>query len=207
MKYKPFFHSSEIIFMKSNLDNVNVNWQPATSWASNFQSHQLARTGSNKLEFIPTTVTKILFAFLVCLPAIAFRMFSYGWFIGVAPFKTVILGLVAGLVFAFAGRSIYNIAFTPRVFDLNQQFYYAVEKSLLGNITETKKALSDVIALQLLTKEVVDSESNNYNSYELNLVLKDGSRQNVICHGNFKNLKKDSDTLSMYLNVPVLRQG
>ena len=42
-----------------------------------------------------------------------------------------------------------------------------------------------------------------YYSYEMNLVLNDGKRLNVVDHGNQAKLREDAQTLATFLNVPV----
>ncbi len=44
---------------------------------------------------------------------------------------------------------------------------------------------------------------SSYYSYELNLVLDDGSRINVVDHGNLDRLRGDAQTLSRFLDKPV----
>jgi hypothetical protein len=51
--------------------------------------------------------------------------------------------------------------------------------------------------------EYVSGNKNSYYSYELNLVLNDGSRINVVDHGNLKQLRSDTQTLSQFLGKPV----
>ena len=40
-------------------------------------------------------------------------------------------------------------------------------------------------------------------SYELNVVLQDGSRRNVVDHGNLDALRADARELAMFLVVPL----
>jgi hypothetical protein len=49
----------------------------------------------------------------------------------------------------------------------------------------------------------VTGNKNSYYSYELNLVLDDGSRINVVDHGNLDRLRSDAQTLSRFLDKPV----
>ena len=56
--------------------------------------------------------------------------------------------------------------------------------------------------MQLLSKFVSGSKSSYY-SYELNLVLNDGRRINVVDHGDLKRLRSDVKTLSQFLDKPV----
>ena len=71
--------------------------------------------------------------------------------------------------------------------------------------------LDDVHALQLLRKYVRRNNSSSSSSssrrgyyvYELNLVLKDGTRRFVVSHGSGNSLMNDAKKLSEFLNVPV----
>ncbi len=67
---------------------------------------------------------------------------------------------------------------------------------------DSSAPLSSIHALQLLS-EFVSGSKNSYHSYELNLVLNDGSRINVVDHGNLERLRADASTLSQFLDKPV----
>ena len=62
--------------------------------------------------------------------------------------------------------------------------------------------LLEVHALQLL-REFVQGNKNSYDSYELNLVLRDGRRLNVIDHGTLHAIRKDALILADYLGVSI----
>ena len=67
---------------------------------------------------------------------------------------------------------------------------------------DSSAPLSSIHALQLLSEFVSGSKSSYY-SYELNLVLNDGSRINVVDHGNLERLRSDASALSRFLDKPV----
>ena len=48
----------------------------------------------------------------------------------------------------------------------------------------------------------ISGSKSSYYSYELNLVLHDGSRINVVDQGNLKRLRSDANTLSQFLESP-----
>lgn len=54
---------------------------------------------------------------------------------------------------------------------------------------------STIVALQLLTEHVSSSESADYSSHELNLVLADGTRLNVVDHAGKQQLRDDLQRL------------
>ncbi len=60
---------------------------------------------------------------------------------------------------------------------------------------DSSALLSSILALQLLSEFVSGSKSTYY-SYELNLILNDGSCINVVDHGNRERLRGDASTLS-----------
>jgi hypothetical protein len=72
--------------------------------------------------------------------------------------------------------------------------------------------LDEIYALQLLSR-VVDvkvppkkgqkGQTNKVKLYELNVVLNDGSRLNVIAHAGFKEIVEDGNTISNFINKPV----
>ena len=57
--------------------------------------------------------------------------------------------------------------------------------------------------LQII-KERVYRRNNAYDSYELNVVLKDGSRYNIMDHGNEKRLLADAHALAARLSFPLV---
>ena len=103
----------------------------------------------------------------------------------------------------------------PSVFDKKIGWYWK-GKIIDDDIEQIKQQhdaieLSKIHAIQLLS-EYVESKlgptrsstrQNPFYSYELNLVLKDGSRINVIEDINQRRLEKDASDLSDFLNVPV----
>ena len=52
---------------------------------------------------------------------------------------------------------------------------------------------------------MVDYGNNHraFRSYELNVVLDDASRRNLVCHGDHARLRQDASTLAAFLNVPL----
>ena len=69
--------------------------------------------------------------------------------------------------------------------------------------------ITDIYALQLISEQI-NSRSNNggaqsFTSFELNLVLKDGTRIHIMDHGNGKDVENSAKILSEFLNVPILK--
>ncbi|WP_250656959.1 hypothetical protein [Alkalimarinus coralli] len=80
--------------------------------------------------------------------------------------------------------------------------------ALGGDLSKQKDAvrLADIQALQLLSERCTSSGNGSrrsYYSYELNLILNDGKRINVMDHGNKAALVEDAKVISIFLDVPV----
>ena len=94
----------------------------------------------------------------------------------------------------------------PIVFDKLSAHFWKGRKSPqdVGDVRSLKHAaeFSQIHALQILA-EYVRGNKSSYYSYELNLVLKDGARINVVDHGSQNRLREDAKTLSVFLGKPV----
>ncbi|WP_092447345.1 hypothetical protein [Winogradskyella sediminis] len=66
--------------------------------------------------------------------------------------------------------------------------------------------MKSIVAIQIIG-EYVQSDDGSYKSFELNLVLDDASRRNVVDHGNLKSIIKDAEMLSAFLNIPIWHAG
>ena len=62
--------------------------------------------------------------------------------------------------------------------------------------------LDQIIALQILKKKGTYQYSN-FDSYEINFILKDTSRYNVADHGELSFIEQDATILSNFLQVPI----
>lgn len=67
-------------------------------------------------------------------------------------------------------------------------------------------SLKSIVAIQIIG-EHVPTDDGSYKSFELNLVLEDSSRKNVVDHGNLKSIISDAEILSDFLNIPIWHAG
>lgn len=114
--------------------------------------------------------------------------------------------LFGGIIFTGVGGAWLYFATQPIVFDKSERLFWKGGKA--PNEVADRKSLKCVVelhkihALQLISESVRGSKSRFY-SYELNIVLGDGKRINVIDHGNRSWLREDAATLSKFLRKPV----
>lgn len=89
-------------------------------------------------------------------------------------------------------------------FDLVNGWYYeGYQSPKEGDLEKLKNRvdLKDIGGLQIIGEEI--HMRRPYTSNELNLVLKNGDRINVVDQGNIKKLRKEAQQLSEGLGVPL----
>jgi hypothetical protein len=187
---------------------LQTDWFPAAPGGASFGTHRLVQVSANRIEFSATLSAKFFFlVFLLAgLGVLGFQVNRIR--IGQAYLlsQDSLVPFLVGTVFAVVGGCLYWFGTTPRVFDQSRASFWRGRKepAMLdaAGRSENSTPLSSIHALQLLT-EYVSGNKSSYYSYELNLVLNDGSRINVVDHGNLERLRSEAQTLSQFLGKPV----
>ncbi|MFC1839938.1 hypothetical protein ACFL1N_10185 [Thermodesulfobacteriota bacterium] len=185
-----------------------TGWTPAKEGGTYLRTHKLVAINSNRLEF-RACMGAILSYFVLMFFGISLLtgFYFFSLYSGEPFFNIVtIIGWFVGLTFAGAGGSLLYFRTVPIVFDKRTGYFWkgrkapdeVIDQRPLKHFVE----LEQIHALQLIS-EYVSENKYSYNSYELNLVLEDGKRINVIDHGNRNKLREDAGTLSDFLEIPV----
>jgi len=187
---------------------LETEWNPAKSGGASFCTHRLVQVSANRVEFSSTIGARV-FYLAFCFAGAGVLLFQLnGIRIGKPGFagENPWVPLLVGAIFAVVGVCLYWFGTAPRVFDRAQAAFWRGrnEPTGMGTFERAKNSapLSEIHALQLVT-EFVSGQKNSYYSYELNLVLTDGSRINVVDHGNLDRLRSDAGILSLFLDRPV----
>lgn len=185
-----------------------TEWGPAAGGGANFKTRKLVHVGPDQLMFkasagnIAFSLVFLLLGLGIFLGFLIYRLQTHSF----QPNADTLVPLLLGLVFALAGGGMLYFASIPAVFDKTRGTYRKSRKD--PSKTYGRKSLEGITSLDRihaiqLVSEYIRSKDSNYYSYELNLVLKDGSRLNVVDHGDEKQLRTDAQTLSVFLDVPV----
>ncbi|MCK5033199.1 MAG: hypothetical protein KAS18_06175 [Calditrichia bacterium] len=197
-------------------DPINVNkfsdsvaqktsWGPLKKGGASFGTHKLVGVSQRRLEFKPTVFAVI---FYLIFTVLGFGLLSSGLY---NEFQTSfeldnITLLIVGTVFFVVGIILGYSGTKPIVFDREFGFYWKGRKKPNRDIEyshpELFTPLNDIHALQILS-EYIKGNKSSYYSYELNLVFRDGSRANVIDHGNLEKIREDAKQVSQFINRPV----
>lgn len=187
---------------------MQTDWTPARSGGASFRTHKLVAVDSFRMNF-RASAGAIAFCLLFLLLGLGVMVgfsaanLSSG---GLSFSMETILPVLFGLVFATAGGSMLYYGARPIVFDKRSGAFWkgrqapfeVVNRRALKDFVE----LEEIHALQLIS-ELCRSDKSSYYSYELNLVLSDGRRINVVDHGNQEKLREDARILSAFLDAPV----
>jgi hypothetical protein len=187
---------------------MKTDWGPAKGGGTNIRTHRLVAVGSNRMEF-RSCIGAILFylVFLVMglgvMTAFLVSNISSG---GMGFNMETIFPVLIGLVFASVGGGMFYFGTAPIVFDQSNGCFWKGRKnpSQVYDKASIKyfAELDQVHAVQLVSEYCSGSKSSYY-SYELNLVLNDGARVNVVDHGNRRKLQEDAQVLAEFLGKPV----
>ena len=187
---------------------LQTEWLPLKRGGASFQTNKLYEIDENRLEFKASLGMKC-FSGLFVVVGLGVSVFALSH----KPSQTedlwnkdFLFPLIFGLVFGLAGWAMARSCATPIVFDKNHGYFsknrkkpeYQMDRSRLKDYAE----LNRIHALQLLAEECKGDKST-YTSYELNLVLSDASRLNVIDHGNLTAVREDARKLADFLDKPV----
>lgn len=188
---------------------LQTAWRPAKRGGTNFRTHKRVDIDPHRCEFRATPGIRLFsLLFLVVGLGIAIGFWVTRLASGAAPELNAetLVPTAFGLIFVLVGGVFLYNNLTPIVFDRQKGFFWKGRKApdQVFNPAEIKTcaALDTVHALQLL-REYCRGNKSSYYSYELNLVLRDGTRLNVIDHGNLKALREDAAQLGAFLGKPV----
>jgi len=202
---------NEVVEAKENRDEnltikQKVNTFPLNPGGASFKTHKLVWVSSSKMVY-QASVSAIIFCSLFIF--LGFGLLVYNFF---SAFKTEVFSFsefslissIVGVVFSIVGCIFLFLIIRPRVFDKRINLYFKGFKPKSKQFKNSEKTyqLSSIIAIQIIG-EHVNINDNPYKSFELNLVLEDASRHNVVDHGHLKTIIKDAQMLSDFLNIPI----
>ncbi len=205
--------ANKIKFNPTDLNDeiaVKTEWTPCKGGGSNFGTHKLKLISHNRAEFKVATGA-LLFSFVFILMGLSSCFIPFIMHFTEqgteAPFSLtfMITPSLVGILFAGAGSFLFRKFKTPIVFDLSLGYYWkSYTKPNYDTIRNIKEHcfIKEIYAIQLLQERCTGDKSSYY-SYEINLVLKDASRINVIDHGNKKLIEQDAQELAIFLKKPL----
>ncbi|MCK5095793.1 MAG: hypothetical protein KAR24_00365 [Candidatus Pacebacteria bacterium] len=185
---------------------LKTNWKHLKGGGASFATRKLVEVSRSRYEFKPTAMARLFpllfIAIAVGVGCTAVSFFNSSFSEGLFP----ITFLLVPLIFVIAGVFMLRTFSKPIVFDKSRGFFWKGYKEPVLAHDERQKnkviPFREIHALQII-KERISGKNGSYYSYELNLVLQNSKRVNVIDHGNLNKIRKDAQKLSIFLGVPV----
>ena len=176
----------------------DVAWTPVESGGTNFKTHKLVEFNDDIIKF-SGTFGSYIFGFMFFLPGLIILL------IGLISLDVFMIGF--GMLFGAAGLVMLDSFSIPIVFNRREGLYWKTRLPLWRRLFTNDKAFSvkieDIKAVQLID-EYISSSDSSYYSYEINLVLDNNKRLNVVDHGNKQAALSDAEYLADFLSVPFL---
>jgi hypothetical protein len=187
----------------------NIQTNPVKGGGASFRTHKLVEISPDRIEFKAAIGAiifySIFFVMGIVLAAVCVRNLLSGKH-SLLSADIIMPGLI-GTIFTTIGSCMLYFGTAPIVFDKRNNYFWKGRKSpdAVFNIDQMKTyaKLEKIKSLQLLSEECHGDKGKRYNSYELNLVLDDNKRVNVVDHGNLTRIRNDAEKLSAFLGKPL----
>lgn len=179
----------------------------ACAWGgSSFGTHDISINPQGNLEFQASTSSKI-FAGVFMIWGLLFGLIILLSLFGSPNIDfTIIFSFIPAAIFIGIGYIMYRYISQPIIFDKQVGYFYKgkpqMTYGMIDPINTNMIPLSSIYALQIVS-ERVSTKNSSFLSYEINLILSDKKRVNVVDYGNLEKIQADAKQLGEYLWVSV----
>lgn len=183
---------------------LKTKWSPLNSGGTNTTDFKFSKISPKRVEFKASPKLYIAASVFIILGIVAIIKFS------MEPNGSLLFygGIGLGIILMLTGISKIIGMNKPPVFDLDEGYFWKDQKEpdrdLKTSITQCR--IENIHAVQLIQERIQSggsSGSSSFYSFEMNLVLQNGNRLNVVDHGTLSRIRKNTDQLSNFLDVPV----
>jgi len=169
-----------------------VSWEPLNEGKFPHKTHQIV-SDKNELKFVWTRAAKILIIKRVLISC-------FFLIVGVVIIPLLFLG------FGYFWLALMDtmLLYPSRKFNKSASLYWTSYSTFLYKLKQKKGTainLKDINAIQVIEKS---NEGDKFSAYEINLVLNNYERINVIDHGDRSAALEDGQQLANFLGVPFL---
>ena len=198
----------------SDDDVINkTDWTPLRGGGQSFKSHTLVKVSDDRLVFKRSLSSTFFYGLIVLAGLITVGLSLFGGLLGMSSSGNPLYGIAFGLL--FVGVGVYLYKNSDPIINLDRKLK-ALWKGRLDAAAVINKSsiegytsLNNLHAIQVIQEFVGGStdgdggRSNSYYSYEVNLVMADGKRVNVLDHGSKKAIDEHSEAIAALFDVPL----
>ncbi len=197
------FTEGEINEYGFDQEDVKVETTPLKRGGASFKTKDIIFT--NGLAYTQKSKGAKIFSWTFFLIGDALVLFGIYLYFYKNEIEALLPLVIIGSIFSLVG--FLMIKLTKKItFDKSVGVYYTTKNynpMALGVEHVKQGKLRDIKHIQVL-KELVKTDKSSFYSYEINLVLKDGNRLNVVDHGNLNVIKEQVQGLEVFLGIKVL---
>ncbi len=186
---------------------LQTSWTPLQGAdGASFRSVELIAVAPHRWEYRPTAASAASCLFIAGL---GLTVFLCGVFVpsdgSAVSLVTKASALIVGPFIVFLAGVMYRSVSTPVVFDKQRGCFWKGRIKAPGvpgpGNSERYAAFTQIHALQLISKRVWGEVS--WTDYQLNLVMSDAGRINVVSHGAGKQIRQEATALANFLERPM----
>lgn len=167
--------------------------RPAVAGGSLFRTHHVVEL-PDRLELQPSATARGVVIGLAVFAPLALAVGAVYGHLHRDP-GALIVGIMLFLTTGVLAVLLRRLLDHRHVFDRARERYFGTRERI-------ELPLGDIVGLQIVQKTVHGPQSD-YACWELNLVLAQGRRVNVLSHADHPSLEADARTLARWLDVPL----
>jgi len=178
----------------------NLDWSPANLSGHGFPTHRVVTPSASRLEFRPTAHSRRGVGVFVVLTAGIGTLLGYAvWTLDWGGIAFTCAGTLVSAWLTWLLTSLVE----RRIFDTEAGCYWSARTIRERSVPPADAVpLADLRGLQIISEEV-ETTRMSWTAYELNLVLVDGRRVNVVDHVGFEQIRAEAAQLGDFLQLPV----
>ena len=185
---------------------LKTEWTPLSGVGSTFKTRNLHRIGPHRIEFRHSPGHLFLWGSFILAAAVILVLQLPGMPMDLRSEGAILrsLALLGPILFITCG-SLALIFQGKAVFDRSEGFFWHGRRKG-PRMPACHCPLKSITALQILRERLSDVDNSSYRfSYELNLVLDDGQRLNVLDHGSLPDVRLAAVEVQKFLptNPPI----
>ena len=192
---------------------IKTKWTPLIGGGRSYKSHKVIKVNENKLVFKTTARVALFYIFLSANGLFVLLLTFFGSGRG-----NLVVGVFLGIGLIALGVFLLMRSRKIMTFDRRLKAFYKgkvdAENLLNPNLLEGYISLKKLHAVQIIKEHIegnishedglsMDDKRNNFFSYEINLIMDDGKRVNVVDHGNIKSIYIQATAIANLFDVPV----
>lgn len=199
----------------SNDEVINkTEWSPLLHHGGQSnKSHNLVKVNDERIAFKRSTSSLIIYIFLTVIGLLTLTVSMFGHLLGMSSTGNPLYGIGVGLIFTGAGVVLLLKGGAQINMDCRLNAMWkgkidpdaVINKKSIDGYTSLKE-LHAVQVIQELFQDDVDDDGHrgqSFYSYEINLVMHDGKRVNVLDHGNKKAIDEQAKMIATLFDVPL----